>query len=54
MNQGKKFSPTYRFFALWNQLLCMVYRQLTARDSMRDLIFGIEALQQKYYHPGFD
>jgi len=31
----------------------MVFGQLTARDSMRDLILSLEAHQSKYYHLGF-
>lgn len=42
-----------RSFTCWNQMLCMVFGQLTARDSMRDLILSLEAHQSKYYHLGF-
>jgi hypothetical protein len=42
-----------RSFSCWNQMLCMVFGQLTARDSMRDLMLSLEAHQQKYYHLGF-
>jgi len=42
-----------RSFICWNQMLCMVFGQLTARDSMRDLMLSLEAHQQKYYHLGF-
>ena len=42
-----------RSFTCWNQMLCMVFGQLTARDSMRDLMLSIEAHQPKYYHLGF-
>jgi len=34
-------------------MLCMVFGQLTSRDSMRDLILSLEAHQAKYYHLGF-
>ncbi len=34
-------------------MLCMVFGQLTARDSMRDLMLSLEAHQPKYYHLGF-
>jgi len=47
---GNKF---VRSFTCWNQMLCMVFGQLTARDSMRDLMLSLEAHQQKYYHLGF-
>ena len=42
-----------RSFSCWNQMLCMVFGQLTARDSMRDLMLSLEAHQLKYYHLGF-
>jgi hypothetical protein len=42
-----------RSFSCWNQMLCMVFGQLTARDSMRDLILSLEAHRPKYYHLGF-
>lgn len=48
--QGNKH---VRSFTCWNQLLCMVFGQLTARDSMRDLMLSLEAHQPKYYHLGF-
>jgi hypothetical protein len=42
-----------RSFTCWNQMLCMIFGQLTARDSMRDLMLSLEAHQNKYYHLGF-
>lgn len=42
-----------RSFTCWNQMLCMVFGQLTARESMRDLMLSIEVHQPKYYHLGF-
>lgn len=42
-----------RFFSCWNQLLCMIFGQLTNRDSLRDLIVAIEAHSRKTYHLGF-
>lgn len=41
-----------RTFTCWNQLLCMVFGQLTGRDSMRDLMLSLEAHKNKYYHLG--
>ena len=32
-----------RHFTCWNQLLCMIFGQLTNRDSLRDLIVTLEA-----------
>jgi len=34
-------------------MLCMVFGQLTSRDSMRDLMLSLEAHQPKFYHLGF-
>lgn len=48
--EGNKY---VRSFSCWNQMLCMVFGQLTARDSMRDLMLSLEAHQLKYYHLGF-
>jgi hypothetical protein len=48
--EGNKY---VRSFTCWNQMLCMVFGQLTARDSMRDLMLSLEAHQPKYYHLGF-
>ena len=48
--QGNKY---VRSFTIWNQMLCMVFGQLTSRDSMRDLILSLEAHQPNYYHLGF-
>jgi len=42
-----------RHFTCWNQLLCMVFGQLTGRDSLRDLMISIEPHKLKYYHLGF-
>ena len=41
-----------RSFTCWNQMLCMIFGQLTARDSMRDLMLSLEAHNKKYYHLG--
>jgi len=49
-HSGNKYIRT---FTCWNQMLCMVFGQLTSRDSMRDLMLSIEAHQPKYYHLGF-
>ena len=42
-----------RTFTCWNQMLCMVFGQLTSRDSMRDLMLSLEAHHPKFYHLGF-
>lgn len=41
-----------RTFTCWNQMLCMVFGQLTNRDSLRDLIVAIDAHKAKSYHLG--
>jgi hypothetical protein len=42
-----------KHFNCWNQLLCMIFGQLTNRDSLRDLIVAIEAHSHKTFHLGF-
>lgn len=42
-----------KHFTCWNQLLVMVFGQLTTRDSLRDLIVAIDAHNKKSYHLGF-
>lgn len=49
-HKGNKY---VRHFTCWNQLLCMVFGQLTTRESLRDLITIIEAYASKSYHLGF-
>jgi hypothetical protein len=42
-----------RHFTCWSQLLCMIFGQLTNRESLRDLIVAVEAHSGKTYHLGF-
>lgn len=42
-----------KHFTCWNQLLCMVFGQLTNRNSLRDLIVILDAHGNKTYHLGF-
>lgn len=42
-----------RTFTCWNQMMCMIFGQLTGRESMRDLMLCLEAHSNKYYHLGF-
>lgn len=42
-----------RHFTCWNQLMCMMYGQLSNRDSLRDLVLIITAHSPKTYHLGF-
>ena len=41
-----------RHFTCWNQLLCMLFGQLTNRESLRDLVVTLEAHSKKSYHLG--
>ena len=34
-------------------MLCMIFGQLTGRDSMRELMLSLEAHKNKYYHLRF-
>ena len=42
-----------KHFTCWNQLLCMMFGQLSSRDSLRDLLVCITAHKPKHYHLGF-
>ncbi len=42
-----------KHFTCWNQLLAMMFGQLTNRDSLRDLIVALDAHSAKSYHLGF-
>jgi hypothetical protein len=42
-----------KYFTCWNQLLCMMFGQLSNRDSLRDLLTCIDAHPTKHYHLGF-
>jgi hypothetical protein len=42
-----------RHFTCWNQMLCMLYGQLSFRESLRDTVLTINAHQNKTYHLGF-
>ena len=42
-----------RHFTCWNQLLCMVFGQLTNQKSLRSLLLILEAHSNKSYHMGF-
>ena len=48
--EGNKY---VKHFSCWNQLLVMIFGQLTNRDSLRDLIVTIGAHNKKSYHLGF-
>ena len=42
-----------KHFTCWNQLLVMMFGQLSNRESLRDLIISIDAHNTKSYHLGF-
>lgn len=48
--EGNKY---VKHFTCWNQLLCMLFGQLTNRDSLRDLMIALDAHSNKSYHLGF-
>ena len=48
-NEGDKY---VKHFTCWNQLLVMMFGQLSSRESLRDLIVALEAHQPKCYHMG--
>lgn len=48
--QGNKH---VREFTCWHQLLCMLFGQLSHRESLRDLVISIQAHRSKSYHLGF-
>ena len=41
-----------KHFTCWNQLLTLLFGQLSNRESLRDLIIAIEVHSQKCYHLG--
>lgn len=48
--EGNKFVKS---FTCWNQLLVMVFGQLSNRESMRDLVQTLNAHQSKFNRLGF-
>lgn len=48
--QGDKW---VKHFTCWNQLMCMIFGQLSNRDSLRDLLVCLNAHKSKHYHLGF-
>ena len=41
-----------KHFSCWNQLMCMVFGQLSNCDSLTDLVVGLTAQRSKWYHLG--
>jgi hypothetical protein len=50
-----KYKGNYRIrhFTCWNQLMCMMFGQLSSRESLSDLVLTINAHPGKLYHLGF-
>ena len=42
-----------KHFSCWNQFMCMMFGQLSGRESLRDLLITVGAHSNKYYHLGF-
>ncbi len=47
--QGDKW---VKHFTCWNQMMCMMFEQLSNRDSLRDLLVCLTAHKTKHYHLG--
>lgn len=47
--KGNKY---VKHFSCWNQMLSMMFGQLSGRDSLRDLIISLGAHRSKYFHLG--
>ena len=62
-----KFLPRYEFqkcvtrydgdrrvrsFTCWDQLLCLIFAQLTCRESLRDIVACLRAVDGRLYHMG--
>ena len=48
--QGDKYVKS---FTCWNQLMVMMFGQLSSCDSLREVICIIDAIKTKSYHLGF-
>jgi hypothetical protein len=40
-------------FSCWDQFLCMMFAQLTYRESLRDIVACLRSQNQRLYHMGF-
>jgi Domain of unknown function (DUF4372) len=58
-NEFKKCVDNYdgnykvKQFTCWHQLLCMMFGQLSNRDSLSDLLLCLKTQHTKWYHLGF-
>ena len=41
-----------KHFSCWNQLMCMLFGQLSTRQSLSDLVICLQSQQSKWYHLG--
>lgn len=50
----EKFKGNYKAqeFSCWEQYVCMVFAQLTYRDSLRNIEYCLEAFEHKLKHCG--
>jgi hypothetical protein len=42
-----------RTFSCWDQFLCMIFAQLSYRESLRDIVICLRSQSQRLYHMGF-
>ncbi len=50
----KKYDGSYKVhhFSCWHQMLCMLFGQLSNRESLSDLVLCLKTQQNKWYHLG--
>jgi hypothetical protein len=50
----KKYKGSYKVkhFSCWHQMLCMIFGQLSNRESLSDLILCLKSQRSKWYHLG--
>jgi hypothetical protein len=50
----KKYNGNYKIhhFTCWHQLMCMLFGQLSNRDSLSDLVMCLTTQRDKWYHLG--
>jgi hypothetical protein len=59
MHEFRKCVARYRgdhhvkTFSCWDQFLCMIFAQLTSRESLRDIVVCLRSQSQRLYHLGF-
>jgi len=59
MHEFRKCVARYRgdhhvkTFSCWDQFLCMIFAQLTSRESLRDIVVCLRSQSQRLYHMGF-